>query len=155
MRPRLLLYGINPLPIAPKLVIHSALSFKTSIIQIKKVKSGSRVGYGGTFKATKDGEIAILPVGFADGLSRLLSNRGSVIFHGQRLSVGGRISMDWTAVEIPDQATAKIGDEVCLIGRQGNEQISIKEVADHCNTITYEVLSGIGPRVQRIYSKSG
>ena len=152
VRSGLLLYGINPLGIPSNLETHSALSFKTSIIQIRKVKAGSKIGYGGTYRATRNSEIATLPVGFADGLNRLLSNKGSVILHGQKLSIVGRISMDLTTVEIPEQTTAKVGDEVCLIGSQGNEQIFIKEVADHCNTLPYEVLCGLGSRVQRIYT---
>ena len=154
VRPGLLLYGINPLDSPSNLETHSALSFKTSIIQIKKVDAGSRIGYGGTFRTKRNSEIATLPVGFADGLNRLLSNKGSVILHGQKLSIVGRISMDLTTIEIPEHTTARIGDEVCLIGSQGDEQISIKEVADHCNTLPYEVLCGFGSRVQRIYSKN-
>ena len=152
VRPGLLLYGVNPLTGPIPLAVQPALSFKTSILQIKNVKAGTEVGYGGTYRVPGDSRVAILPVGYADGVCRLLSPGGNVLLHGRRVPVAGRISMDLTAVEIGDVPEARAGDEVCLIGRQGDEEITAREFAGWCSTIPYEVLCRIGNRVPRVYS---
>ena len=154
VRPGLLLYGINPLNEPAPLTLSPALSFKTSIMQVKTVKAGTEVGYGGDYVASRGSRIAILPVGYADGVNRLLAPGGNVLLHGRRLPFAGRISMDVTAVDIGAVPEAGVGDEVCLIGRQGNEEITARELAEACSTIPYEVLCRIGPRVPRIYRQS-
>lgn len=151
VRPGLILYGINPLANPAPLTVEPVLSFKTSVMQIKSVKAGTAVGYGGTYIVSKDSRVAILPVGYADGLNRLISTRGCVLINGQRVPIAGRISMDLTAVEAGGQLQVRQGDEVCLIGRQGDAEISVQEVAEWCSTIPYEVLCRIGKRVPRIY----
>lgn len=151
VRPGLMLYGVNPLSRPAPLTLSPALSFKTSIVQVKAVKAGTEVGYGGDYVASGDTRIAILPVGYADGVNRLLASRGKVLLRGRRLPFAGRISMDLTAVDIGASPEAGVGDEVCLIGRQGREEITAREFADACSTIPYEALCRIGPRVPRIY----
>jgi len=151
VRPGLVLYGVNPLANPPPLTVEPALSFKTSVMQIKNVKAGTAVGYGGTYIVSKDSRVAILPVGYADGLNRLISTKGCALLHGQRVPIAGRISMDLTAVEVGVQLQVCPGDEVCLIGRQGAAEISVEEVAEWCSTVPYEVLCRIGQRVPRIY----
>ena len=151
VRPGLMLYGINPLSRQAPLALKPALSFKTSIVQVKAVKAGTEVGYGGDYVAPGDTRIAILPVGYADGVNRLLASGGNVLMRGRRLRFAGRISMDLTAVDIGAAPEAGVGDEVCLIGRQGSEEITAREFAAACSTIPYEALCRIGPRVPRIY----
>lgn len=151
VRSGLLLYGINPLSGPTPLTLSPVLSFKTSIMQIKAVKAGTEVGYGGDYVASRGTRVAILPVGYADGVNRLLAARGNVLLRGRRFPFAGRISMDLTVVDIGAMPDAGVGDEVCLIGCQGEEEITAQEFATACSTIPYEVLCRIGRRVPRIY----
>jgi len=95
--------------------------------------------------------VAAVPIGYADGCNRLLSNRGSVLLRGQRVPIVGRISMDLTVIDLTDVPTAQPGEEAVLIGRQGSEQISVSELAELCHTIPYEILTGISQRVPRVF----
>lgn len=113
--------------------------------------TGSTLGYGGTFSTQRESLIAILPVGYADGYPRLLSNQGSVLVKGQRAPVVGRISMDLTLVDVTDVPAVRAGEEVVLIGSQGSENITAEEVADWAQTISYEIFCGISNRVPRVY----
>ena len=151
VRPGLMLYGINPLSRPAPLTLSPALSFKTSIVQVKTIGAGTGVGYGGDYVASRSTRIAILPVGYADGVNRLLASGGNVLLRGRRIPFAGRISMDLTAVDIGSAPEAGVGDEVCLIGRQGSEEITVGEFAAACSTIPYEALCRIGPRVPRLY----
>jgi alanine racemase len=152
VRPGLLLYGINPLTTPPRLPVESILTFKTRIMQLKRVKKGTSVGYGGDYTVSQESVIATLPVGYADGFNRLLSNRGSVLTHGQRAPIVGRISMDLTLVDVTAIKDVRVGDEVVLIGKQGLQEITAKEIAGLTRTIPYEVLCGISQRVPRFYA---
>ena len=151
VRPGLMLYGINPLRRPAPLTLSPVLSFKTSIVQVKTIGVGTGVGYGGDYVASRSTRIAILPVGYADGVNRLLAPGGNVLLRGRRIPFAGRISMDLTAVDIGSSSEAAVGDEVCLIGRQGSEEITVGEFAAACSTIPYEALCRIGPRVPRLY----
>ena len=151
VRPGLMLYGINPLRRPAPLTLSPVLSFKTSIVQVKTIGAGTGVGYGGDYVASRSTRIAILPVGYADGVNRLLASGGNVLLRGRRIPFAGRISMDLTAVDIGSAPEAGAGDEVCLIGRQGSEEITVGEFASACSTIPYEALCRIGPRVPRLY----
>ena len=151
VRPGLVLYGINPLDEGAS-ALKPVLSWKTRIMQIRKVKKGTMVGYGGTYTVKKDSLLATLPVGYADGLNRLLSNRGLVLLRGQRVPVVGSISMDLSVIDVTDVGTAQVGDEVVLIGKQGRDEIGAKEMSILTQTIPYEVLTGISQRVPRIYT---
>jgi alanine racemase len=151
VRPGLLLYGINPLTDPPRLPVESILTFRTRIMQLKGVKKGTRVGYGGDYTVNQESVIATLPVGYADGFNRLLSNRGSVLTHGQRAPIVGRISMDLTIIDVTAIKDVHVGDEVVLIGKQGMQEITAKEIAGLARTIPYEILCGISQRVPRFY----
>jgi alanine racemase len=109
------------------------------------------VSYGRTFVAPRDLRVATLPVGYADGCGRLLSNRGQVLVRGGRVPIVGRVCMDMTMVDVTGVPDVRVGDEAVLIGRQGQEEISADEVAEIQGTISYEILCRIGPRVPRIY----
>jgi alanine racemase len=112
------------------------------------------VSYGRKFIASRPTRVAILPVGYADGYHRGLSHRAQVIVQGRIAPVIGIICMDMTAVEVTDIPEAKVGDEVILMGRQGEVEISAEQIAQWLNTIPYEVLTGIGSRVERVYVSS-
>jgi len=145
------LYGLYPGGVkTEKVDLKPALQFKTKVIFMKKVKAGVPLGYGGTYVTKEDTTIVSIPVGYADGLSRRLSNNGHVLIRGKRFPISGLVSMDLTLVDVGGN-TVDIGDEVVLIGKQGAEEISVDEVAYLENTINYEVICSIGKRVPRIY----
>lgn len=127
------------------------LSFKTHIAQITSVKKGETVGYGRTYTAEKDMKIATITAGYADGVNRLLSNKGSVLVRGKRAPIVGRVCMDMTMIDITDIPDASVFDDVTIIGRDGNESITAEEHASICGTISYEILCSIGKRVKRTY----
>lgn len=126
------------------------LAWKTRVISLREVAPGATAGYDATFRAQRRTRLALLPVGYADGLSRLLSNRGSVLVRGQRAPIAGRISMDQTIVDVTDVPGVALGDEVMLIGQQRNERITAADLAELTGTISYEVLCAIAARVPRV-----
>ncbi len=131
--------------------IKPVLSWKTRIVQVKKIHKGTPVGYGITEKVKRDSMIALLPVGYYDGYFRSLSSIGEVLVSGQRCKVLGRISMNLSVVDVTKVANAKVWDEVILIGRSGNKEITAEEIAEKLGTISYEVVSRINPLLPRIY----
>lgn len=152
VRPGLMLYGIHPAPeMRPRVELRPVLSWKTRILQLKEVPPETSISYGRTFVTRRRSRIATLPVGYADGYSRLLSNRGQVLVRGRRAPVVGAVCMDLTMVDVTDIPDAGTGDEVVLIGRQGEETISAEEVASWAHTIPYEVLTSISARVPRVF----
>jgi alanine racemase len=151
VRPGLSLYGLNPFKHSDRfLKLKPVLSWKTKITFMKKVSAGFCVSYGRTFITSKTSIIATLPVGYADGLNRLLSNRGDVLVGGKRCPIIGRITMDMTMIDVSDVKGVSLGDEVVIIGTQGSEQIKIDEPAKLQDTINYEVTCAISSRVPRI-----
>jgi alanine racemase len=143
------LYGYGPCA-EPVAGLQPVLSWKTRVVALREVEPGTRVGYDATFTAKRKSRLALLPVGYADGLNRLLSNRGSVLVRGRRAPVAGRISMDHTVLDVTDIPEVERGDDVVLIGRQGEETITAADLAQQCGTISYEILCDIGTRVPRI-----
>ncbi|MFC1559610.1 alanine racemase [Candidatus Margulisiibacteriota bacterium] len=145
------MYGLYP-PGSKKdtVDLKPVMSFKTKVGFVKRVPKGTPISYGSTFVTDKETNIATLPVGYADGFSRALSNKGKVLIKGKEFPVVGRVCMDLTLVNSYDEKVS-IGDEVVLIGKQGKEEITTDEVADLEGTVNYEVVCGIGKRVPRIY----
>jgi len=152
VRPGLILFGVNPLA-TPQTILNVApvLSFKTQVMQVRTVQQGCSIGYGNSFTTSRKSQIATLAVGYADGLVRALSNQGHVLIRGQRLPIVGKISMDLTLVDATEAPTVEVGDEAVLIGRQGDLEIRVEELAALAKTIPYEILTRIGARVPRIY----
>jgi alanine racemase len=152
VRPGIMLYGSYPAPTFRTLIpLKPVMTLKTRIHFVKSVPRGTRISYGGTFQAKRESLIATLPIGYADGYSRHLSNHGEVLIHGKRAPVVGKICMDFIMVDVTDIPRVSAGDEVILMGRQGREQITPEEIAEKINSISYEVLCLIGKRVPRIY----
>jgi alanine racemase len=155
VRPGLMLYGVYPSPpMATQMSLKPVLTWKTAIIQLKTVPAGTAISYGQTFVTKRESWVATLPVGYADGYSRLLSNRGAALIRGQRAPVIGRVCMDLTMLDVTDIRNTQLGDEVVLLGRQGDAEISADEVAAWADTISYEILTSIGARVPRIHQNS-
>ena len=151
VRPGLMLYGIYPsTKMSSQVNLKPVLSWKTRILQLKRVPKGFRISYGQTFVTRRESLIATLPVGYADGYKRLLSNRGAVLVRGQRAPIAGSVCMDLTMVDVTGIRGVQQGDEVVLLGQQGGQAISADEMAGWGNTISYEILTSIGARVPRI-----
>jgi alanine racemase len=155
VRPGLMLYGVYPSPaMAKQIALKPVLSWKTRILQLKKVPAGTSISYGQTFMTKRESLIATLPIGYADGYQRLLSNRGEALVRGQRAPVVGRVCMDLTMIDVTDIRKIKQDDEVVFLGRQEGAEISADEMAAWSNTISYEILTSISARVPRIYYHS-
>jgi len=135
------------LPVAK---LSPVLAWKTRVASLRSIETGEAAGYNATFRAYRPTRLALVPMGYADGLSRLLSNRGSVLVRGQRAPIAGRVSMDQAILDVTDIPGVQIGDEAAIIGEQGGESITAWELADLAGTIPYEVLCDIGARVPRV-----
>ena len=135
--------------------LRPALQLKSRIIYIKEIPADTPVGYGGTFVTHRPTLLATIPAGYADGIPRALSNRGSVMIKGQKAPVAGNICMDQMMVDVTDIEGAKKGDEVTIIGESGGEKISAADIAKTAGTINYEITCGISKRVPRIFIKDG
>ncbi len=150
VRVGLALYGLSPsenVPVPPE--FRPVMSWKTVIAQVKTLPPGHPVGYGNTYRTRGEERIAIVPVGYADGFRHSPEHWGKVLVHGQFVPVVGRVSMEKTAINVTDLSDVAIGDEVVLLGRQGDAQITADDIANQLGTINYEVVTTILPRVPR------
>ena len=150
VRVGLSLYGAEPLDIGESR-LEPVMRWRTEVMRLKELPAGHGVGYGLTFRTSRPSRIATLPVGYADGYNRQLSNKGDVLIRGRRAPVVGRVSMDLVTVDLTAIPEAGVGDEVMLMGRQGGEEISAEEIAAKTGTISWEVLCGVSARVPRVY----
>jgi len=152
VRPGIMLYGLYPATgLYKRLKLKPVLSWYTKIVQIKEVPKGVGLSYGHTFITKRASKIATLPIGYADGLSRLLSNRGKVLLQGQVCPIVGRVCMDMCLVDVTKVRTAQVGNEVVLLGQQGKKEITADNMAKILNTISYEIVCAISNRVPRIF----
>ncbi len=136
---------------ASALRVEPALSWKARIVGIKDLPAGARIGYGGSFVATGPMRIAILAAGYADGISHRLSNKGKVIAGGRLAAILGTVSMDLTTIDITASPQLCAGDEITLLGREGDVSLDAQQIARTAGTISYNVLCGISARVKRYY----
>ena len=163
LRPGLALYGLAPRfepgfdedkepagLVAARVRLKPVLSWKSAVVGVRSVEAGAVVGYNGTFVATEPMRLALVAVGYADGLDRLLGNRFSLLVRGERAPVVGRISMDQTVLDVTEIAGVEAGDEVVIVGTQGNETISAFDHAEVEGTIPWEVFTRISARVRRV-----
>ncbi|MGA1842941.1 MAG: alanine racemase [bacterium] len=154
VRVGIMLYGLAPVPGLQKaLPIRPIMSLQTKIIHIKRMPEGSSLSYGRTYICPSDKVIAVIPVGYSDGLARCMSTKIHVLLRGVRVPVVGTVCMDMSLVDITGIDGVEIGEEVVLIGSQGGECITAHDWAAWQNTIPYEVLCAVGPRVKRIYRR--
>ncbi len=127
------------------------MSFKTKVLQVKELPKGAGVSYGHTFVTKRQTKIAVLPVGYEDGYSRKLSNCGEVLIRGKRAPIRGRVCMNLCMVDVTEFEDVEAGDEVVLLGSQGNDSITADDLARLCGTISYEILCMIGNNNQRAF----
>jgi alanine racemase len=153
VRPGLLLYGIVPPPLSAGLDLRPALSLTSRIVAVKGVRAGEKIGYGLRWQADGPRTIAIVPAGYADGLDTRLSGRGAVLVRGRRLPIVGSVCMDMITIDATGLDVAP-GDDVVLIGRQGDDEITVRETAAWIGTIPWEVICRLGARIERRYRGS-
>jgi len=152
VRTGLLLYGISPIREGRlPLELKAPLTLKAQVRFLKTLPAGQSVSYGGTFKALRPTRVATIPIGYAHGYPRSLSNRACLLIQGRRVPVVGKITMEDLMADVTDIPEVRIGDEVVLIGSQGQERITTGELARHARTIPYEILAGLTPRIPRFY----
>jgi len=152
VRPGISLYGCFPaqeMKANTTIQLKPVMSFKTRVIQVKKVPAGYGISYGHTFRTTRPTRLAVLPVGYADGYLRRLAGRAEVMINGCRVPVLGRICMNACMADITDIGQVKVGDEVVIMGRQGKAEITADEIARWSDTISYEILCLFGSSNQR------
>ncbi len=155
VRPGIMLYGASPSPtMNEQIQLKPVLTWKTRILQLKKVPPGTSISYGQTFVTRRESLIATLPIGYADGYPRLLSNRGEALVRGKRAPIAGRVCMDLTMLDVTNIGGVQQGDEVVLLGRQVGSEITADAMAAWANTISYEILTSISARVPRIHYSS-
>jgi alanine racemase len=151
VRTGLILYGISPLPEFQRL-LKPVMTWKTRIALIREMPAGHGISYGRTFITPREMRVATLSAGYADGYPRHLSNRdAAVLVHGKRCPLLGRVTMDLMMIDVSQIENAAVGDEVVLMGRQGDEEISARELAELADTVTWEIVTRIGSRVRRVY----
>jgi alanine racemase len=150
VRPGLLMYGVVPPPLATTIPLKAVMSLRSRVVAVKGVKVGEIVGYGARWTAPRPGRIAVVPAGYADGLDLRLAGRGSVLIRGQRAPIVGSVCMDMIMVDVTD-VRVETGDEVVIIGAQGEDRIEVREVAATIGANPYEVLCRIGTRIERLY----
>jgi len=132
-----------------KLSLAPVMTWKTRVAQVKDVSAGEYVGYGLTFRASRAMKLAVLPIGYYDGYDRKLSSSGRALIHGQPASIVGRVAMNMTMLDVTDVG-ADLDDEVVLLGRQGNAEIRVEEIAEKIGSIPYEVVARINPLIPRL-----
>jgi alanine racemase len=142
----LLAHGRDSLRLQP------ALAWRARVGQVKNVAEGSPIGYGLTYRPTRDSRIAVLPVGYSDGYPRALSNRSRVVIHGRPAPVVGRVAMNITLVDVTDVHGVREGDVATLIGTDGSERVTAEELADLAGTINYELLARLSPLTPRVFA---
>ena len=154
VRPGIAIFGVEPeASLSPEL--RPVMRVSTAVIALRDLRQGQSAGYGWTWTAKRESKIATIPMGYADGLSRALGNRGFVLVRGKRAPIVGSVSMDLTMVDVTDIAGARLGDEVVVLGPQkgplGEDVVTATEVARDLDSIPWEVLTNVSRRVPRFY----
>lgn len=148
----ILMYGLYPTRFsAPSVPVEPIAQLKTRILSLRDLPAGSSISYGRTFRTERPTRVATLPIGFADGYPKALSNTGDVLVRGLRARVLGQVCMDAMMVDVTDIKDASAGDEVVVFGRQGQAAIPVSELAERAGTSVYEILCRLGPRLPRFY----
>lgn len=158
VRPGIVLYGMYPSEEVhkDKIDLRPAMTLKANIILVKEVEADTCISYGRIFKTQHDSKIATLPIGYADGYTRLLTSKGRVLVNGQSVPIVGKICMDQCMIDVTDvEGDVNVGDEAVLFGSQNGNEIKIEDLADKIGTINYEIACIIGKRIPRVYWKDG
>jgi alanine racemase len=152
IRPGIALYGGG---VGSKLVPERVVSVCARVIDVRDVPAGQTVSYGATYRASARSRLATLAIGYADGLRLELSNRGSVLLRGRRAAIRGAVCMDVTVVDVTGFQDVGVGDVATVLGCDGDEEITLQELASECRTIEYEILTGLSPRLPRVSVENG
>ena len=157
VRPGIILYGLCPSKeVSGKMDLRPAMTLKANVIFVKDVDRDVCVSYGRTFRTARKSRIATVPIGYADGYTRLMSNKGRMLINGEFAPVIGRVCMDQCMLDVTDlEREVHVGDEVVIFGKQNGACISVDEIADQVGTINYELVCIIGKRIPRVYLKEG
>lgn len=157
VRAGITLYGLWPSEEVRRDIIDlkPALSLITHVAYVKDLEAGRAISYGGTYVTKRPSRIATIPVGYADGYARGLSNKGAVLIHGKRAPICGRVCMDQFMVDVTDIPEVKMGDEVILIGSAGEETITMEEVGELSGRFNYEFVCNLGKRIPRVFRRNG
>lgn len=158
VRQGIILYGLKPsdeVEFNNIKVPQPVMSMKTRIVQVKTLLGGESISYGCTYTTEKETKVATLCAGYADGVTRVLSNNGEVLIRGKRAKIIGRVCMDQFMVDVTDIPDVEAGDTATIFGTDGEETISVDEIAKKANTINYEIICNINSRVTRVYMKDG
>ena len=151
IRPGLIIYGLKPFNKVDKYIdIHPVLSLKSKIVFLKILSKGKYISYSKTYVTKKKTKVATVPIGYADGLLRKLSNKGKVLIKGKFCNIIGRVTMDMIMVDVNNVEDVKVGDEVVIIGKQLDKQIFVEDIAALCETINYEIVTLLSQRIPRI-----
>jgi alanine racemase len=150
VRPGLLLYGLVPPPLATTMALKPVMQLKSRIVAVKGIRPGEGVGYGMRFRTDEARSIAVVPAGYADGLDTRLGGRGFVLVRGARVPIVGAVCMDMLMIDVTN-LRVEPGDEVVILGEQGDERMDAREMAAAIGTIPYELLCRIGTRIERVY----
>src|SRR5687767_4278629 len=150
VRPGLMMYGVIPPPLASTIPLQPVMSLRSRVVAVKGVRVGEIVGYGARWTVPKAGRIAVVPAGYADGLDRRMAGSCSVLIRGKRAPIVGAVNMDMITVDVSD-VKVETGDEVMIIGSQGDDRIDVREISAAIGTNPYEVLCRVGTRIERIY----
>jgi len=155
VRPGVMIYGYYPSQeTSESIALEPAMTLRSEIVLVKRVPAGTPISYGRTFITARPASIATVAIGYADGISRRLSNNLEVLVRGRRCPLVGRVCMDQIMIDLGDFADVNVGEEVVLLGRQGGDEISIYEWCERLGTIPYEVTCGISKRVRRVYDET-
>ena len=154
VRPGIIMYGVKTIK-SSKIVLKPVMSVKTRITHIKKIKKNESIGYSRTFTSKQNMTIATLPIGYADGYMRALSNKAEVSVNGVRAPIVGNICMDQCMIDVSHIRNINVEDEVLIFGEDSSNKLEVSELANHINTIEHEILCAVSKRVIRIYSYNG
>ena len=155
VRPGLLLYGIAPPPLATTMPLRPALTLTSRVVAVKGMRPGEGTGYGLRTRTDEPRSLAVVPAGYADGLDTRLAGGGAVLVRGRRAPIVGSVCMDMITIDVTGftgEQAVQTGDEVVIIGPQGNDRIDVREMAATIGTIPYEILCRIGARIERVYT---
>ncbi len=158
VRQGIILYGLKPsdeVEFNNINIPQPVMSMKTRVVQVKTLSAGECISYGCTYTTEKETRVATLCAGYADGVTRVLSNNGEVLIRGKRAKIIGRVCMDQFMVDVTDIPDVEAGDTATIFGTDGDETISVDEIAKKANTINYEIICNINSRVTRVYMKNG
>ncbi|MDO8643371.1 MAG: alanine racemase, partial [bacterium] len=151
----IVLYGALPIrPLPQEVSLKPVMTVKTKIVSLKKVSAGTCVSYNRIFKTKRESRIGVLPIGYADGYPRLLSNKADLLVRGKRVPVLGTVCMDMMMIDLTDFPEVAVGEEVVVLGRQGDEEIRAEELAEKAQTIAYEIFTNFSTRLRREYIKT-